>query len=147
MSTIIEFYAGRAKDVEGRTLDDILAFNDEELEYTHNYIQWLFPLPEASRYYARAPILTEADITAFKASPDLLSRVCEAAARMTSFYRTSEEVQTPGDHNHLRITRIIRFLTLIGLAKEARDFYDLALEVAPNAFPLSKQFWASALEG
>jgi len=145
MSLLIQFYSGQTPDVEGRYIEDILAFTDEELEYAHDYIQWLFPLPEASRFYARAPILTEADIAAFKSSPDLLARVRDAVARMTTFYRASEEVRTPGDHNHLRITRIIRFLTLVGLNQEARSFFNLALEVAPLAQETSKRFWVAAL--
>jgi hypothetical protein len=36
---------------------------------------------------------------------------------------------SPGNHNHLRITRILRCLTLLGLDAEARAFLDCLYEV------------------
>ena len=46
---IVRFYGDEAaKDDEGRSLEDILKFKDNELEYHHDYIQVLFPLPEPS---------------------------------------------------------------------------------------------------
>lgn len=41
---ITNFLKGTGKDKQGRTLQDIWNFSDEQLESTHNYIQWLFPL-------------------------------------------------------------------------------------------------------
>ena len=35
-------------DSEGRTFNDLLRYNNQELEYHHDYIQLLFPLPEVS---------------------------------------------------------------------------------------------------
>lgn len=146
MTALTDFYANQGQDAEGRTIGEIFLFSDEELEHTHNYIQWLFPLPEPSRFYSAAPLLSKEDITLFKESPELQAQVREALARMTYFYQFSAEVRCPGDHNHLRITRILRFLTLIGLTQEAHNFFNLALEEwAPNAFDRSKQFWAAAL--
>ncbi|TKJ09244.1 hypothetical protein E8Q34_17915 [Halomonas sp. 15WGF] len=34
-------------------------------EHTHDYIQWLFPIPEASRFNSFAPLLTPAVQAAF----------------------------------------------------------------------------------
>lgn len=42
---IVRFYGkDRAADNEGRTLDEICAFSNNELEYHHDYIQVLFPV-------------------------------------------------------------------------------------------------------
>jgi hypothetical protein len=39
---LLRFYTG-GRDSEGRTLDEILSWDDQELEFCHDYIQWLFP--------------------------------------------------------------------------------------------------------
>ncbi|NLS93662.1 MAG: hypothetical protein GXX96_15995 [Planctomycetaceae bacterium] len=43
-STILAFYSGWRADSEGRTLDEIRAWGFDQLERSHDYIQWLFPL-------------------------------------------------------------------------------------------------------
>lgn len=55
VSPIIAFYLGEATDHMNRTMDDIWALSPFWLEHTHDYLQWLFPIPEASRY-ARVPM-------------------------------------------------------------------------------------------
>jgi hypothetical protein len=49
MSRLLDFYRGVGADTEGRRLEDILAWPDDDLEEVHDFIQWLFPLPEPSR--------------------------------------------------------------------------------------------------
>lgn len=42
---IVRFYGEEhAADAEGRTLDDICAFDDDQLEYHHDFIQVIFPV-------------------------------------------------------------------------------------------------------
>ena len=36
---------------------------------------------------------------------------------------------SPGNHNHLRITRILRCLTVLGLETEAKAFFDCLSEI------------------
>ena len=64
-SRVLEFYRGHGRDHRGRLLADILGFDFYELEFHHDYIQWLFPLPEPSGANASAPLLTDEDIAAF----------------------------------------------------------------------------------
>lgn len=47
-STLIAFYDGSGKDDLGRSLQEILQWDANRLERTHNFIQTLFPLPEMS---------------------------------------------------------------------------------------------------
>lgn len=55
---MVRFYGPEAaRDAEGRSLEDILQFKDSELEYHHDYIQVLFPLPEPSPINPGAPII------------------------------------------------------------------------------------------
>ena len=74
MSDLIAFYRGLAPDSEGRTLADLWAFSDREMEDIHDFIQWMFPLREPSRFNPDAPLLTAADIAAFQADPRSANR-------------------------------------------------------------------------
>ena len=59
MSRLTEFYKGTGTDSEGRTIAMIWAYSHNQWEATHDFIQWLFPLPEPSRFNPSAPVLSE----------------------------------------------------------------------------------------
>lgn len=126
MSPLLAFYTGVAPDSRGRTLADILAWPDNRLEVIHDYIQWLFPLPEASTFNPAAPLLTDADIAAFHDQPAVHQALATSLARMRLFYGLpGDRVRqanwiTPGNHNYLRLTRILRSLHLLGHDDAAR---------------------------
>ena len=67
----LAFYRGDGCDHRGRSLSDIHEFDFYELEFNHDYIQWLFPLPEPSGASASAPILSNDDIAAFESDESL----------------------------------------------------------------------------
>src|SRR6202023_1155348 len=83
---ILEFYAGATPDHRGRYLDEILKWSDDELERVHDYIQWLFPLPERSGFNANAPVLDARTIEEFRSRPDLQRNMRGAFLRMLAFY-------------------------------------------------------------
>jgi len=56
-SSLIAFYDGTGTDGRGRTLEQILDWGAGRLEQSHDYIQTLFPLPEASGVNDSAPII------------------------------------------------------------------------------------------
>jgi hypothetical protein len=64
-SRIKKFYEKRAKDNYGRSLDEMQHYNYEELEYIHNYIQWMFPLTEKSRVNFSAPCINGKGYSAY----------------------------------------------------------------------------------
>jgi hypothetical protein len=136
-SPIVEFYAGKAPDSQGRFLKEILAWDDSRLEAVHDYIQWLFPLPERSAFNPDAPLLDSPTIEAFRESAALRESLAAAFRRMLAFYgfeygetirrsgNFEERAQVwlrSGNHNHLRITRILKSLRLLGLAEQAAAF-------------------------
>jgi Opioid growth factor receptor (OGFr) conserved region len=147
---VIAFYSG-GRDDEGRTLDEVLAWNDERLESVHDYVQWLFPTREPSGVNPSAPLVSDETIRAFAADPVLRARLRASFDRMLAFYglrrsearigidqeRFPERSRTwlhPGNHNHLRLTRIMDSLATLGLAVEARALQRCLLEdVAPVA--------------
>ena len=121
--TLIDFLSGAKPDSEGRLLDEILAWPDARLEQVHDFIQWLFPLPDPSPVNPDAPLLDAAAIATIRSRPDLKAAVRRSYARMRRFYESSRHWIVPGNHNHLRITRILKCLMLTGLEPEARDFF------------------------
>lgn len=156
---LIQFYDPilNAPDYEGRTLSSILSWSDSRLEYCHDYIQQIFPLPERSPINPSAPIISRQIFAAFRQRADLRGRLRQSFTRILAFYgleqrlaatasRKIEDVVltivkaqnfdkgskrwvTRFDHNHLRITRIIRCLRVLGLEQEAGAFYSQLKDV------------------
>ena len=141
MSQLVDFYRGNATDAEGRYLRDIWNWPDQEWEAVHDFIQWLFPLPEPSRFNPDAPLLTAEDIQAFQTDEQLQLNLRKSFERILTFLgltetadgkiidgpnfssRATDVWETP-NHNWLRISRILRSLSLLGLANEATMLYD-----------------------
>jgi len=134
---VVAFYAG-GRDDRGRTLEQIWTWTDAELEAVHDYIQWMFPTPQPSGVNPFAPLVTPATIRAFGARPALRDRLRQSLDRMLAFYglrradasrriemdpaRFASRARTwlhPGNHNHLRLTRIMQSLAVLGLEDEA----------------------------
>ena len=141
VSKLVAFYRGDGRDHRGRLLSHILGFDFDELEFHHDYIQWLFPLPEPSGANASAPLLSKEDIAAFESDDALRNALRRSFVLMVQFYGLelvegvtvdivrgpyfavrSREWLTRGNHNFLRISRILRSLTLLGLGDDARAF-------------------------
>ena len=145
---LLAFLEGQGGDGRGRSLFDVLGFDDAALELNHDFIQWLFPLPEPSGAVPDAPVLTADDMQAIHDS--ILAQCALAAAtdRMEAFYRRTNQWLRPHDHNHLRITRIIRSLRLLRGDAEADAFRDAVLAMVEAArAPVSARsrgYWTTA---
>jgi hypothetical protein len=137
---LLAFYRGFGRDVQGRTHAEILAWSDATLEAVHDYIQWLFPLPEPSGANPLAPLVTARVRTAFHESEEMRGRLRAAWLRMLRFYglavahhgmvapaasfsQRAANWLTPHNHNHLRLTRILRSLHLLGLEQESAALF------------------------
>ena len=146
MSRIVDFYLGKARHPRGVTIDQVRGWSDFELEAEHTYIQWLFPLREPSLAVPGSPVLTAEEVERFRADPRLRQGLLESFARMLAFYgftlrvppgdpraavvepgpdfaRRSASWLTPRNHNFLRITRILKSLTLLGCGDAAKLFF------------------------
>ena len=168
----IGFYSGVEPDPRGRYLHEIQQWTDDQLEDVHDFIQWLFPLPEPSAFNSTAPLLTRDVIQEFRTRPELQEKVRVSFLRMLRFYgfefQAGEQVSvirstnfaakaatwlSPGNHNHLRITRILRCLNLLGLQAEAEAFYKCLSEIyegeqskpAPAISHETARFWKRAV--
>lgn len=165
MSAIVEFYAGRGTDAAGRTLEQVWRFGPAELETRHDFIQWLFPLREASRYNPAAPLLQPADEDAFLRDPSLRRNLIRSLDLMLAFYGLRREGDrilppepgeldraawlAPGDHNHLRLSRIVQSLALLGEDALARSLQSVLLAIARQApgrvAPRTVEVWTGLL--
>lgn len=161
---LIRFYRGDGTDAEGRTLDEILAWDDNLLEGVHDYIQWLFPNREPSMFNPFAPLLTDDDIAQFRRDPGLRAALLRSWQRMLTFYGfvwDGERVTRgpnfdsatrswlhSGGHNLLRITRILKALTSLGCKREAHAFLLALAQVVQDhaGFSTSLRFWRSAVD-
>jgi hypothetical protein len=164
-SPLVRFYRGNGVDTRGRTLDDILAWDDEQLEAVHDYIQWLFPLDEPSRFNPSAPLLTPADRAAFR-QPALAANLRRSLERMLAFYGFALQPTTPprvtrsdqwrdrcavwlhaGNHNLLRLTRTIRSLALLGQPELGRALYEaLKRECEGHVSAVTLEYWKDATD-
>jgi len=165
---IVAFYREGATDDEGRTLAEILAWDDDRLEAVHNFIQWLFPLPEPSGANPHAPILDPATILTFHSSIAMQDRLRQSFQRMLRFYgfrqvstptgiaiermpnfaARAENWLWPMNHNHLRLTRILRSTLLLGLGAESKALFH-ALNALYREYPdripsRTHAFWSNA---
>ena len=139
---LIDFYLGQSPDRRGRTIRKIWAFKDDELEAVHDFIQWLFPLAERSGFNPSAPVLDAETIQAFRERPELRANLRVSLERMLRVYgfeliegETLRVMPAPNfaeradnwlsysNHNHLRITRILKSLCLLGLKEEAEALF------------------------
>lgn len=170
-SPLVRFYdpSISAADAKGRTLTSILAWDDRTLEDCHDYIQFLFPLPEGSAFNWSAPIIDRATFEAFRSRPELQACLRSSLVRILRFYgflladKDRKVKVLPGrnfspayknwvkqsDHNHLRITRIIRSLRVLGLEEEVEAFFAALTDIYTQQYPgrigsNSMKFWTRA---
>jgi len=143
------FLAGRGRDGGGRRLSDVLAFDDARIEGVHDFIQWCFPMAEASRAVPGAPVLAAGEAEAIRRDGQAKAGFEAATARMARFYTDTSGWLRPMDHNHLRITRILTALRVLAGAEEASAFHALVIgrnrEAGSPVNAGSLGFWQSAL--
>lgn len=148
MTAVLAFLEGQGTDGAGRTVFDVLALNDAALEHTHDFIQWLFPLMEPSQAVPGSPVLTEGEAVAIRESMLAQCALAAATDRMVAFYGATKDWLRPSDHNHLRITRIIRSLRLLRDDATADGFRDAVLNhVEAMRAPVSARsrgYWLTA---
>lgn len=119
---ILAFLGGAGPDSHGRRLSDIWAFSDTEIERTHNFIQWLFPLAEPSLSVPGSPTLTSCDIAVLRLSDAAKTSIVKSGDWYTAFLGKNPHWRVRYDHNHLRITRAIKSLRLLVSDNEANGF-------------------------
>ena len=149
LSSVVAFLSGTGPAANGSCLEEVLAFSDQELEARHDFIQWLFPLETPSMAVPGSPVLTLIDVALIQASRICQSNLRRAAERMMRFYDENDHWLVPFDHNHKRISRIIRSLSLLVDQREAERFYEAIMSrVAQSGAGVettSQRYWREAV--
>ncbi len=144
------FLRGDGKDGRGRALADVVGFDDTSIEAVHDFIQWLFPLGEASRAVPGAPVLSATEAAAIRADLQALTGFRAGLARMGRFYAETDGWLAGFDHNHLRITRIITATRdLLGRVEAGAFHQAVSARNAAAGSPVnpnSLRYWRHALE-
>ncbi|CAE1174551.1 Opioid growth factor receptor-like protein 1,Opioid growth factor receptor, partial [Acanthosepion pharaonis] len=157
------FYKNQMKSKpDGDTIENILSVwkgNYRLLEKNHNYIQWLFPNRRPG-INPHAATLTDKEAQIIRETPELRNRVKRAFEMMLDFYGMEldgtnfkltwnckerlQELNKWGNHNFLRISRILLALKELGsfhfplLSFLSSNFYSLHfLSVAFSQYSLS----------
>jgi hypothetical protein len=166
---IVSFYLGRSRDNKDRRLEDIWAWDIHKLEGTHDYIQWLFPLRKRSQFNPKAPTLTSVTIEAFRNNDELKRRLRISLDVMLKFYGLESTVGkdgiieiskapdfddrslewlTTGNHNFLRVTRILKSLQILGLSDWSHALFmclnEIYGEYSNEIGERTLSFWKSA---
>lgn len=166
MSRLLNFYRLEERDSEGRMLQEIWAWDDDDLEHCHDFIQWMFPLDEPSALNADAPMVTKEDRAAFRSESQLQSAMRRSLSIFLVFLGlaiTADGRVVPGaqfdrrlslwkypNHNWLRITRVLKSLRLLGFEKEAKMLWDCLKQLHENDGLVSDDsfsYWRDAVQG
>ena len=110
---IVDFLEGAEPNINKLYIQDIWDLSDEEIENTHDFIQWLFPTDKPSRYNLAAPVLSEQDILNIRNSEKAKKNLKYSANWFLNFLDRHSYWIDKHDHNQLRIKRIKKCLRLL----------------------------------
>ena len=162
---LLRFYSGEGTDDRDRTIADIWCYSHNELEGVHDYIQWLFPLAERSAFNPAAPLLDAETIQRFQEDDALRRNIERSLGVMLDFYgltlvgnrivraktfaERSRNWLTPQNHNFLRLTRVLKSLSLLGHGQRARQLVACLEEIGRAhqgiVGPTTLAYWRAAV--
>lgn len=152
MSQLTDFYLNNGKDNKDRVLVAIHLWDDSKLEYSHDYIQWLFPTAQPSRFNPDAPLLTKEDVDILIDSPIFIKNFVKSFFVFFEFLQRGTQKSSvqywlgPFNHNQLRISRVIDSCILLGQKGLAHLLYEYATSQNHNGgLDKAKVYWEEIL--
>ncbi len=152
---IIGFLRGDTPDYLGRYYNQMVDWTDDQIEQCHDQVQHLFPLHEESKMAVCYPVISREITDATKNDVKIQKNMLAATIRFEKFLSVGEYFSASdtakwcknGNHNLLRITRIIRSLRLFGFSEAARSFHSHVIEPTYYHKINSKtlQYWQKAM--
>lgn len=142
--------------------------NYSVLEARHDYIQWLFPMQEKSRYNSISSPLQMSEAQLMCKSEEILIKIITSYRLMLDFYgiqlvdyRTGDLVRAPNyveryanieanPHNCLRITRILTSLGQLGLGAYKQKLLQFLMNEIlgiPSFQQMPSGEWKATFEG
>lgn len=122
MNEILDFLTNDKRNTNGWYLAEFWKLNDAQIENTHTFIQWVFPTNEESKASPGSPVLDQHEILAIRDSERARQNLVKSADWYLNFLRRNSFWRKPYDHNHLRITRMLKSLRLL-CGEDDADYY------------------------
>lgn len=148
---ILAFLEHRGLDYQHRTLKEVWAFSDDEIERTHDFIQWVFPTTEPSQNVIGSPVLSAEELALVRGSEVAKESIIASSEWFMGFLSRQSNWTLGYDHNHLRVTRMLKSLTLLDERELAESNFNVLLELL-DMFGESHEntevltYWAKALD-
>lgn len=140
------FLSDRLTTGSGRTYSQILKSTTQQLENDHQFIQWLFPLMEASAYISQSPIINLKELkVAMQNDPTIRQKMLASTAMMFKHWglaidnscKESNPIVTNvrnlkrlNGHDGLRFSRLLQSLNYHGLHELAQKTYQVVITYA-----------------
>ena len=144
----ISFLSNESPDHLGRKLDDIWAMSYHQIEYTHDFIQLMFPTNKPSGITNREfYINNETLANTLRQNQTVCTNIKKSARWYLRFLSACDHWICKFNHNHLRITRVIECLHLLVSPIEAQTFYQNVLLLNKKPLCINSQslkFWYKA---
>lgn len=148
------FLENRETDDRGRMFDSVMCWSNFRLEITHDYIQAVFPTDESSKY-TRLNEAAPKDISSLRQSEKAKDNIRKAYLKMLCLWKLDGEKYKnikihrywnhANNHNHLRMTRVLKCFRLLQMNDELKDFSSrLTYLLERNGLKISKEterFW------
>jgi hypothetical protein len=126
---LLAYYDGTGVDSRGRTIEQVLAFPFATMEASHDVTPDA-PLagPDCQRFFAEDPTRAIRLRRAFERMLDfygllLVHAEAPQVVKGPHFHERAAIWLTPGNHNFLRLTRILKSLTLLGAGELAAALF------------------------
>ena len=122
---LLNFLRDTSPDFKGRKLSDIWNYNDDEIEYNHDFIQLIFPLDKPSQaVFNNVYLKSFEEILLIQKDKIIQNNILKSKNWFLEFLKRNNQWKSYSDHNQLRITRVIECLRLLISDKEADSFYE-----------------------
>ena len=145
---LIAFLKNEDVDFKNRTLSDIWAYDDNQIEANHDYIQLLFPLNKPSRHSFHNVYLSyDTQIAEIRSSEIIQANIRISAHWFLMFLKRVQHWRVGYNHNQLRITRIIECLRLLVSDSDADKFFQDVLSILGTDIKINEhtfKFWREA---
>ncbi len=146
MASVTNFLFEKGCDSLGRKLSDYHAFSDREMDRTHDFIQHMFPTTEVSAINPDAPVVTKNDVQSIcDYKRYIVVSNLERYCRFLFKPRYRERFFQLPNHNHLRISRVIKSVRLFGLDSFAKDFASACTSENTGQLDNAIPYWDEAL--
>jgi len=119
--------------------ETIMGYNENQLESSHTFIQWIFPTTKPSQFNNRCPVITVKEL---RTHPDFINAKLKMKVSLSLMkkhwgIRTDDTVDIPkfkrlNGHNGLRMSRVIQSLVYHDLIDEALNLLEFVKSKLEN---------------